>query len=175
MDRYDRWTKEWGFDHETILAALPRLSRTAAPSFEKLEETLDELRRAGMTTPDSIVTEDAARQAKKEFARRVFEAAGRPGAPTEVQANQLHMFLEKGFSEDVVLYAAELSRGKNEPFGYLKTILIAWDKKGIHTREAAEAEAAPAGTRGAAGKKSAYSNEELEGLEIDLNGGSIHL
>ncbi len=170
MERYDRWTKEWGFSHEAVLEALPRLSRSAAPSFAKLEETLDELRRAGKTDAAAIRMEDASRGVKAEFARRVFEAAGKPGTPTEVQSNQIHMFMEKGFPEDVILYAAELSRGKNEPFGYLKTILIAWDRKGIRTREAAEADAAaPVSGRAATHKKSDYSNSELEKLEVDLN------
>ena len=53
---------------------------------------------------------------------------------------------------------------------YLKTILIAWDRKGIRTREAAEADAAaPVSGRAATHKKSDYSNSELEKLEVDLN------
>ncbi len=96
--------------------------------------------------------------------------------PTEVHANQLHMFIaEKGFPEDVILYAAELSRGKGEPFGYLKSLLIAWDGKGIRTRKAAEADAAPARGREASREKSSYSNSELEKLEIDLSGENVHL
>lgn len=176
MARYNRWTKDWGFSAETIEKVLPRMSQTAAPSFEKLDGMLRELYEAGKQTSADVARDDAETGAKEDFAKAIFRRAGKAERPTRSQANQLAMYVNDfAMPAELIEYAADCANGANEPFGYLKKLLNDWHTRKIATVEAAKeayeaAKAAPSGRGKAPAGKPKYTNEELKQFEIDLNG-----
>lgn len=172
MARYNRWTKDWGFTHETILRVLPRLSKTAAPSFDKLDELLLELYEQGKATAAAVEQDDAAAMEKKAFAKAVFLRAGKAEQPTLSQMNQLEMYeKELGLSRELIFFGADCARGTNEPFGYLKKKLNDWHEAGITDPAGAEQFEESRRPRGRKEQKgtSLYKNEDFLQFEVNLD------
>ena len=135
MTMYDRWVKEWGFDDEAILAACPRLTNTASPSFEALGDRLRELYEQNKLKAADIRADSESISDEKEFARMVFARMGKVSTPTRDDVRQLSVFMDgpDGLSREVVLLAAEECADAERPFGKLKTILKDWMERHIGT------------------------------------------
>ena len=135
MTMYDRWVKEWGFDDEAILAACPRLTSTASPSFEALGDRLRELYEQNKLKAADIRADSESISDEKEFARMVFARMGKVSTPTRDDVRQLSVFMDgpDGLSREVVLLAAEECADAERPFGKLKTILKDWMEQHIGT------------------------------------------
>lgn len=181
MALYDKWTTEWGFTEDAILAALPRLTVSASPNFTYLDELLDSLREKRLTGAEDIATDDAKTAQERAFAKLLFERAGKVEPATQTQRAQIDLYLsEYGMPRELLLYAADLSRGANEPFGRMKLLLNDWHGKGIRTVAEAEAcqserekQARSAGRTYRGAKKDyamhTISDEDFERLFLDLN------
>ena len=148
MALYDKWTREWGFTDAAILAALPRLTVTGSPNFTYLDELLDAMRRQQLTGEEQIEADDAQAAAERAFARLLFERAGKVEVATRTQRAQIALYLHDfGMPRELLLYAAECSRGANEPFGKMKRLLNDWHEAGIATVQDAQARMAQAQAR----------------------------
>lgn len=148
MALYDKWTREWGFTDAAILAALPRLTVTGSPNFTYLDELLDAMRRQQLTGEEQIEADDAQAAAERAFARLLFERAGKVEVATRTQRAQIALYLHDfGMPRELLLYAAECSRGANEPFGKMKRLLNDWHEAGITTVQDAQARMAQAQAR----------------------------
>ena len=140
MALYEKWTGEWGFTPEAILAALPRLTTAGTPNFTYLDEQLDALRQESKTQAADIAASDAADASERAFAKLLFERAGKVEPATKTQRAQIAMYIEKlHMPRELLLYGAEQCRGANEPFGLMKKILNDWHDNGVDTIEKAEA------------------------------------
>lgn len=175
---YQKWTGEWGFTDAAIQAALPRLTVTGSPNFTYLDELLDSLRGQRLTDEAEIEADDEKTAADRAFARLLFERAGKVEPATRTQRAQIAMYLnEFSMPRELLLYAAECSRGANEPFGRMKRLLNDWHEQGVTTIAAAEARmaaqaAAPArktARRGTDYAQHAVSEANLDHLILDLN------
>ena len=68
---YDKWTRQWGFSDEAILAALPRLTATGSPNFTYLDELLDSMRGRQLTEKERIEADDEQTASDRAFASAV--------------------------------------------------------------------------------------------------------
>ena len=179
MALYEKWTGEWGFSDEAILAALPRLTVSGSPNFTYLDELLSTLRDQRLTEASDIADDDEKTAQERAFAKLLFARAGKVEPATRTQRAQIAMYLtEYAMPRELLLFAAELSRGANEPFGRIKLLLNDWHNRGISTvaeAEALEAEKrqkpAPQKRRGAAKDyaQRQISDADFENLFLDLN------
>ncbi len=140
MTMYDRWIREWGFDDEAILAACPRLTSTASPSFEALGDRLRELYEQNKVKAADIKADSETISDEKEFARMVFARMGKVSTPTRDDVRQLSVFLDgpDGLPREVVLLAAEECADAERPFGKLKAVLKDWAERKVRTVEEAQ-------------------------------------
>lgn len=139
MALYNKWTSEWGFTDAAIQAALPRLTVAGSPNFTYLDELLDSLREQQLTAEAQIEADDEQTVAARAFAKLLFERAGKVEPATRTQRAQIAMYLNDfSMPRELLLYAAESSRGANEPFGRMKRLLNDWHDNGITTIAAAE-------------------------------------
>ena len=177
MALYEKWVRDWGFTDAAILAALPRLTVTGSPNFVYLDELLDSMRSKQLTDEKRIEADDCQDEADRAFAKLLFARAGKVEPATRTQRAQISMYLNDfSMSRELLLYAAECSRGANEPFGKMKRLLNDWHERGISTIPAAEerqkaATAAPAAParRGTPYAQHAVKEGELDHLILDLN------
>ncbi len=177
-DLYEKWTSEWGFAPEAILAALPKLTASGTPNFVYLDELLDSLRREGQTSKAEIDRADAKSTEEKAFAKLIFDRAGKIEPATRTQRAQISMYLNDfGMPRELLLFGAEQCRGANEPFGMMKKLWSEWHEKKISTIEDAkksmESKAPPRKNRGHAAKtqypQHDLTDKQLEHLLVDLD------
>lgn len=175
---YDKWTRQWGFSDEAILAALPRLTATGSPNFTYLDELLDSMRGRQLTEKERIEADDEQTASDRAFARVLFERAGKAEPATRTQRAQIGLYLrEFGMPPELLLFAADCSRGANEPFGRMKRLLNDWHEQGVSTvaqaeaRMAAQEKARPAPRRGSGTEYAQRPVDEaaLNRLILDLN------
>ena len=180
---YDKWTREWGFTREAILAALPRITATGGASFTYLDEQLELLRAGKKTEAEDILRDDERMKKLRAFTLEVFQRAGKAGTPNTTQCEQLDLFLtDYHMPRELIFYAAECSRGANEPFGVVKRTLTAWHNAGVTDIPGAKAyrEKEPAGkTASASGRRHApyrdqrEHTEDMEQLLKELEDGKV--
>ncbi len=183
MDLYDKWTNEWGFDEEAILAVCPQLVEVGSPTFAILNDRLEQLKNQNRTSVREIGEKADRDLDDREFCRLVFARLGKVEVPSRTDVAQIAMFRnEKQISRDAILYAADECQSAERPFGLLKKILIDWAAKGIKTREEAEkalTERNAAAQREQRKKKDDYGfgnyqqkvvhMDELDNYIVDLN------
>ncbi len=181
MALYDKWTMDWGFSQQAILATLPRLSAAGTPSFQFLDEQLERLLHDNVVSREDILRQGERTDEERAFAALLFERAGKVEPATKTQRRQIAMYLtELHMPRELMLFGAEQCRGANEPFGLMKKIWNDWHEKGIATIEQAAAalKAGKADGRSAGKarrvKSVGYtqhdlSDEELDKLLIDLD------
>ncbi len=178
MAFYDKWTREWGFSRDAILAVLPRLTVSGTPNFVYLDEQLALLREQGKTALPEIRSDDRKGIQEKDFAKLLFSRMGKIEPATKTQRAQISMYLDEyQMPRELLLLAAEQARGGNEPFGLFKKILNDWHVKNVTTVADAEAAAAAAPARLAPSRKNpatayqqhSYSEEELHKLYVNLD------
>lgn len=175
--RYEKWTREWGFTPEAIESVLPRMSRSYAPSFDKLEQMLFELYQQGKASSEAVLLEDREEDLSRRFARELFARAGKAEPPTRTQVRQIAMYVnDYGMPEELLFLAADMAKGANEPFGRMKKLLNAWHEEQINTpgeakRFEASRQTAPRGKKAKSlgYPQRSYSEKELEGLAVNLD------
>lgn len=166
---YRKWTGDWGFTDEAIRAALPRLTVTGSPNFTYLDELLADMHGSRITEAKAIEADDEKTAAERAFAKLLFERAGKAEPTTRTQRAQINMYLnDLSMPRELLLFAADRSRGSNEPFGQIKRLLNDWHEHGISTVSQAEAylqekTAAPARP---ARRASTYKQRELDDGEL---------
>jgi DNA replication protein DnaD len=175
-DLYEKWTGEWGFTPEAILAALPKLTVSGTPNFVYLDEMLDSLRREGQTSAPEIAKANAKNAEETAFAKLVFERAGKIEPATRTQKAQISMYLNDfSMPRELLLFGAEQCRGANEPFGMMKKLWNEWHEKKIFTIEEArkhmEAKIPPKKNRSVRRQYPQHdlTDEQLEHLLVDLD------
>lgn len=173
---YEKWTGEWGFSQEAILAALPKLAVSGTPNFVYLDELLDSLRKEGQTSRPKIELADAKSAEEQAFARLVFERAGKLEPATRTQRAQISMYLKDyAMPRELLLFGAEQCRGANEPFGMMKKLWNDWHDAGITTIEGARAKMESRADSGAHKAKRPQlaqhdlTDDQLEHLLVDLD------
>ena len=175
-DLYEKWTGEWGFTQEAILAALPKLTVSGTPNFVYLDELLDSLRREGQTSAPDIARANAKTAEETAFAKLVFERAGKKEPATRTQKAQISMYLNDfAMPRELLLFGAEQCRGANEPFGMMKKLWSDWHEKKITTIEEAkkrmETRSAPRKERSVRRQYPQHdlTDEQLDHLLVDLD------
>lgn len=183
MALYEKWTNEWGFDEEAILAVCAELVSTGSPSFGALNDRLEEKKAKGRTDAAAIRAEHTGFEDDREFTKLVFARLGKVEHPSRTDIAQMAMFRgEKEISPEAILMAADECQSAERPFGMLKKILIDWSARGIRTAEQAEGalrERVAKQTAHSRGRKTNYGSEnyeqrvikmgDLSNLIVDLN------
>lgn len=175
---YEKWTKGWGFDDETIGLACEQMISADKPSFKYLDMILASWHENGAVDREKIEEMSRREDELIELARKAFSKAGIKR--TASREDKLH-FAEWRFgwsmSEELILIAADAAKDSSRPFGEMKRLVKELHDAGISSATAAKEllEGAPA--RSNRGKSTRalnymhgdkYSDEELKKLGITL-------
>lgn len=179
MALYEKWTREWGFDEEAILAVCPQLVEVGTPTFAVLNDRLEAMRDRSLSTAELIRAEDLKRLDDRDFTKTVFEKLGKVEMPSRTDVAQMSMFRrEKDIPEDVILLAAAECKAAERPYGMLKKILLRFGEQGTRTIEDAKKSLAsqPAAkpkkrfNRAVDGyEQHAFSNADVEHMIVNLD------
>jgi DnaD/phage-associated family protein len=183
LELYERWTGEWGFTEEAIGIAAASAGSYGSPSFILLNSILSDYRESGSVDADRLRELSREHDMIEELMR---EALKRSGIKT-VNANTRSKFTlwirDYRFDRELILYAAELSVNKHNPFSYMNKLLADWHGRGIASfqaaREDTESRAAEAAlpenaakgkrvNRAQSYKQRRYTTDQLKALGIDF-------
>lgn len=177
---YVKWTADWGFDENVILDACQELTAAGQPSFKYLDTVLDTYRINGALTPEAAAEARRARDATAELARLMLERAGIKRAPSAAQKDDVSTWRNAWHMDpELLLLAADSSRGLTQPYANLKKLVTAWHEANISTLAAARANLeqrergmarndAARRSRALSHSQRKYTDEELKRIGVDL-------
>ncbi len=132
---YQKWTAEWGFDHQTILAACDETSK-GVPTFGYLGGILERMRKEGLH--DAKALRDS--QTRDDAAKELLRALGMRGtSPTDDSKSLLDRFITEGFERETIALAAARVARKGGKLDALEKTLTIWKGEGALTLTAAQA------------------------------------
>lgn len=160
------------YDPPLVLLVAGEVGR-AGGRLDQLEPTLERLAAQGINDTESAREYfDEARRVNAALLQ-LFERSGSSGRPTARDREQYKKWQSWGFSEQMLLLAAEQARGAARPIPYMDRVLSAWRDAGAFTSELVEKQHFPspdAGKRVTAQQyaQRRYTEEELEGRTDEL-------
>ncbi|MDR0425549.1 MAG: DnaD domain protein [Clostridiales bacterium] len=156
----------WGFSEPTLLSLADYCFKRGIRTLEGMNDTVEKFYKQGLLTEESIGAFMNEAVKLDENVKAVLDAAGanRPVASRDRDAYRTWTFTW-GFTDEVILYAAGLSKNSVNPVSYISGILGDWYNAGIKTVAAAKAQrpaAAPQKKPGTVEKT--YTSEQLNAL-----------
>ena len=124
---YRKWTKEWGFSHEAIEAAL-ELTAKGDPSMGYLDGILNGLRQEASLTPDRIMQSSR----KTEGFREVLRELGKGEVST--RSLQLYDRMLALYPQEIILIAARECGHNGKDAEDILKLLESWKEKGLETQ-----------------------------------------
>lgn len=158
-------------------------AHAAGRGLDAVEPYLAALRRRGVTTREQALTFIAETDAANRTLYAVFAVCGLNGKPTNADRTLYKKWRGWGFGEELLLLAAEQSRGADNKLPYMDKVLEAWHEAGVtapeqvSARQAAHARgraAAPAAQRPAR-QVSAQQYTQREYTDEELNRQTLEL
>lgn len=177
---FNLWREQWGFSLEAILAACYEVTKTDKPSLQYLGRVLDSFRRQGLISAAAIAQHRARREGAAPM-RDILFAMGERGSVTDRMAEKYLAWREAGLTQELLLHAAEQSRGATNPLRYFGHLIKTYLAQGITTVADAQNIAPPAaaGSDGAKARKKPlvfdyegqrrYDEDELGDVYTDLD------
>lgn len=169
LDLYRKWTQDWSFTDEGVLAACAETVKAATPSFGYLNGVLEGLRQRGAAGGDGRQVEKQIAQESKGLAgaREVLDALGTRTSPALIL--RAYEALLRQAPHELIMLAARDVAARRGRFEDIEKRLRAWREQGITTAEAA-AKALPAPAQAGRQQKTVsaqrYEQREYTGDEL---------
>ena len=130
---YAKWTREWGFEHATILAACDETTK-GVPTFGYLDGILERMRREGLRDGRALQKS----LEKDADVKALLRQLGMRGtAPTDDSRSLLDGFLKSGFEPEVIALACTRVARRGGKLDALCKTLDIWRENGAFTFAAA--------------------------------------
>jgi DNA replication protein DnaD len=131
---YIKWTGEWGYSHEAILAACGETVK-GEPTFAYLDGILGGIRNRGSAKTGAQVSSQLGReQDSMARARELANSLGTRTAPATLLAT--YERLRETHPHEVIMLAAREASRTGSRLEDAERLLAAWHKKGLDTEEA---------------------------------------
>lgn len=137
----DNFVSGWlaaGYEDASLANLAKYCFKRDKKSFEKMDELIKKLLSLGVVSADSIAAYMEDEALEREFAARILKAAGIPRRVTNWDRDCLKSWRSWGFSDEMILKAAEMAAGKNSPVPYITSALSSWKAKNIFSPDQLE-------------------------------------
>ena len=134
----DTYTKKWlsfGFDGETLLYIATRCFKNNKRSLQDMDLLVEELRQHGFITLSGVGDYFSEQEKKDEFISKLLSIIGLSRRPNPWDRDNVNIWKNWNFSEEMILEAGKLSAGKTSPIAYMNGILSNWKNNGIFSLE----------------------------------------
>ncbi|MBE5733894.1 MAG: hypothetical protein E7347_02450 [Clostridiales bacterium] len=130
----DNYTKKWlsyGFDEDALLFIANRCFLSGKKELQDMDQVVETLRLRGFIDLTSV--SDYFEDIKKsdEFISKMLLTAGLSRRPTPWDRENITMWKNWNFSEEMILESAKLASGKSSPIAYMNAILSNWKNNGV--------------------------------------------
>ena len=181
LKAYEKWTKGWGFDEETIMAVAMNITGASDMNFAYLDRVLDGYRLSSAVSAEDIDKQMKRRDAAAELARQMFGRAKIKSAPTNTHIDQVERWLDVWeLPPELILLAAENSVNASQPFAAIKKLITELNEKRIRSVSAAREYLEKRGKSNAAGNgkkpsralsytQRSYTDKDFADIHIDFS------
>ena len=127
INLYRKWTRDWGFSHESVEAAV-ELTAKGDPSLGYLDGILSSLRQEGSMTPEQIRTSSLKTDGFKEVLKELGKG--------EISKRNLQLYddMLSLYPQDVILVAARECGHTGKDAGETLKLLQSWKEKGLKNK-----------------------------------------
>ncbi len=129
-----------GFQPEAILRAAQYAADKNKSSLNDLDKILHSFERSSLFTFEQVSGFILKYERMEQQLKRIFDAAGMKRGISSGDYRLLENWQARGYSADLMLYAAECAKDANEPMSYMAQVLENWFARGVTTVENAKAE-----------------------------------
>lgn len=132
----DNYVSPWlskGYDVDTLVKIASYCFKTNRKSFEEMNDFIDFLYSRGLVSLESIVIYFNNVSKNDEFIKKLLSTACTSRKPNRWDRENLEHWREWGFSDEMLLKAAERSSGKNNPIAYMNIVLSNWKSSNVFT------------------------------------------
>lgn len=178
VETYISVWKGYGFSDDTLQSIAKYCFVHNVRTLEGMNAAVDKFRRAGLVTDEAIAQHVGRLSESDGIIKTLLDTLGLLRQVTAADRASYKTWSETwDMPDELILFAAEKSRGATSPVQYLNRILSDWKAKGIKTLAAAKAEAAKfesgTGKPDAPAKqgiyKHEYTKEQLDALFDDID------
>jgi len=128
---YRKWTEQWGFDEQGILAACGQTVTASNPSFSYLNGILERLKNKGAGTAPGQVRKQLAEEGEDAAeVKKVLETLG-VFSVSAFSVLPAYLALRERFPAGMILLAAKSVRARNGTFEHLEPKLLSWKEMGL--------------------------------------------
>lgn len=134
----DNFVSPWknkGYSDETLLFIANYCFKKKKKSFEEMNETINNLYENGLVTLESIVSYTKNVSKNDEFIKTLLDCAQIIRRPTKWDRDNLELWRNWGFNDEMLIEASKISAGKNNPISYMNIVLSNWKSGGIFTKD----------------------------------------
>ena len=130
----DTYTKKWlsyGFDEPTLLFIASTCFKNGKSTLQDMDELCETLRNRGFITISSVGDYFENLKSIDDFIAKVLLTVGLNRKPNPWDRENLNVWKNWNFTEDMILEAGKLSAGKSNPIAYVNAILGNWKNNHI--------------------------------------------
>lgn len=135
---YEKWTKEWGFEHEAIVAAMKGKEFSKNAPFKYLDAILQHYKEHHLTTAREVTEQAEKLEKRNNRIKDILRALGRKSLEIKVDyINYYNSWQQAGYKQAVVLLAARQAAAGGSQNGFERTdrILKTWQEHDLRTEE----------------------------------------
>jgi DnaD/phage-associated family protein len=163
------WTEK-GYDEDALLLIAEACAAKGVKNFNMMDGQIQKLYDKGLVSHESLTQHLSAQSAANSKIKAVFSAAGERRDITARDRDAYNTWTYTwGFGDEVILYAAELSKEKEYPMSYLNKILSSWHAAGLKTLDDIKKERPKSVSAPKPQSTRKYSKEELAALIGDID------
>lgn len=137
----ENYTSKWlsyGFIDDALLIIANHCFKSGKNSLRDMDELIDYLRTRGFIDVAAVNDYFEQQKTADEFISKLLITCGLNRRPTPWDRENLSMWKNWNFSEEMIMEAAKLSSGKGSPVAYMNGVLSKWKNSGIFTSAQAE-------------------------------------
>ncbi|MDL2234994.1 DnaD domain protein [Christensenellaceae bacterium OttesenSCG-928-L17] len=143
LEIYKKWTDEWRFSREAILAACPALLSADRPNFAYLDGVLNRLHQEGVVEAPKIEERFLAQAHQAKTAQELFLKMGISRAARLNEREELQGYVNAGLTMEILLFAAEQAAERDRPLPYFRKLIKEYQAQNVQqlaqAKEIAEA------------------------------------
>ncbi len=130
------YTSKWlsyGFEENTLLLIANHCFTTGNNSLSFMDEEIEALRNRGIIDLTSVSDFYENEKRTEKFLSTMLRTAGVNRRPNKWDKDNLNVWTSWNFSQEMILEAAKISSGKNNPLAYMNGVLSNWKNNGVFT------------------------------------------
>lgn len=168
VERYCSVWTDYGFSSDTLKAIASYCFISGRTSFDLMNDFIEDLYKNAYVDDESVLKILNELTIDDRFIKQIHSACGFTREIKPYDRQSLIRWHEWGFSDAMILKAAEMSAGKNNPIAAINYLLAQWKNKGIYTIEQIPADKPKAGVNKNGNRNGKYSGvleESLSAIE----------